>query len=122
MARVALTPSALVPNSNLADPSGTASTSGAGNGFSVAGNARSNVSLWFRVVGTNAGNVTVLAGSQPSAISSGQGALTVAVGSGATQWIGPLDSSRFQQSDGSIIVETSAVMNVTAFTLDGRRV
>jgi hypothetical protein len=44
------------------------------------------------------------------------------VANSATQWIGPFDSSRVQQSDGSLSIETSVVMTVAAFTLDGRRV
>jgi hypothetical protein len=36
----------------------------------------------------------VLAGSQPSAISSGVGPVTVTVANTTTQWVGPFDSSR----------------------------
>lgn len=124
MARVTLTPTALVPNGGVADPAGTASVAGAGNGFTIPGNGRSNVSLWLRANNGTAGSgtISILAGSQPSAISSGQGPVTVTVGASATQWIGPFDSSRVQQSDGSISIETSVVMTVAAFTLDGRRV
>lgn len=124
MARVTLTPTALVPNGGVADPAGTASVAGAGNGFTIPGNARSNVSLWLRASNASGGSgtISVLAGSQPSAISSGQGPVTVTVANSATQWIGPFDSSRVQQSDGSLSIETSVVMTVAAFTLDGRRV
>jgi len=122
MARATLTPSALVPNGSLADPSGTANV--VANGLTIAGNSRSNVSLWLRVANASGGSgtVTVKAGTQPSAISSGQGDLVVTVANSATSWVGPFDSSRFQQSDGSISVDSSVVMTVTAFTLDGRRV
>jgi len=34
--------------------------------------------------------------------------------------VGPFESDRVIQTDGSIRVETSAVMTVTAFTVDGR--
>lgn len=125
MARVTLTPTALVPNGGVADPAGTASVAGAGNGFTIpGGSARSNPSLWLRVANASGGSgtISVLAGSQPSAISSGQGAVTVTVANSATQWVGPFDSSRVQQSDGSLTIETSVVMTVAAFTLDGRRV
>jgi hypothetical protein len=124
MARVALTPTALVPNGGVADPSGTASVAGTGNGFSIAAPTSSNVTLWLRASNASGGSgtISVLAGSQPSAISSGQGAVTVTVANSATQWIGPFDSSRVQQPDGSIAIETSVVMTVAAFTLDGRRV
>jgi hypothetical protein len=122
MARATLTPSALAANSNIADPSGTANV--VANGLNIPGNNRSNPSLFLRVSNASGGSgtVTVKAGSQPSAISSGQGDLVVTVANSATAWVGPFDSSRFQQSDGSINVDSSVVMTVTAFTLDGRRV
>ncbi len=125
MARVTLVPTALVPNGGVADPTGTASVAGAGNGFTIAPNPNSNVSLWLRASNATGAAVTltVLAGSQPSAISSGQGPVTVSVAATTgVQWIGPLDSSRLNQPDGSLAIETSAVLTVTAFTLDGRRV
>jgi hypothetical protein len=96
---------------------------GAGNGFTIPAPTGNNVNLWLRAVNAgSSGTLSVLAGSQPSAISSGQGPVTVTVGGSATQWIGPFDSSRVQQSDGSLTIETSVVMTVTAFTMDGRRV
>jgi hypothetical protein len=96
---------------------------GAGNGFTIAAIPSSNVSLWLRA--TNAGStgtISVLAGSQPLAPSSGLGPVTVSVAGSTTSWIGPFDSSRLVQNDGSLTVETSVVMTVAAFTLDGRRV
>jgi hypothetical protein len=97
---------------------------GAGNGFTIPAPTGNNVNLWLRANNGTAGSgtISVLAGSQPSAISSGQGPVTVTVGASQTQWIGPFDSSRVQQPDGSLTIETSVVMTVTAFTLDGRRV
>lgn len=124
MARVALVPTALVANGGVADPAGTASVAGAGNGFSIAANGVSNVSLWLRAANASGGSGTlsVLAGSQPSAQSSGLGPVTVTVANSSTQWIGPFDSSRVQQPDGTLAIETSVVLTVAAFTLDGRRV
>lgn len=123
MARVALVPTALVANGGVADPAGTASVAGAGNGFSIAA-PTTNVSLWLRAANASGGSGTlsVLAGSQPLAISSGQGPVTVTVANSSTQWIGPFDSSRVVQSDGTLAIETSVVLTVAAFTLDGRRV
>lgn len=121
MARVTLTPTPLVPNGGVTDPSGTASVAGTGNGFTVP--YQGGKSLWFRAsnVTAGAGTFTVLSGSQPSAISAGQGAVTVSVpATTGVQWAGPFDSSRLQQPDGSFSVETSVVMTVAAFTLDGR--
>lgn len=123
MARVALTPTALVPNGGVADPAGTASVAGAGNGFSIASQTP-NVNLWLRAANASggSGSLSVLAGSQPLAPSSGLGPVTVTVANSSTQWIGPFDSSRVIQSDGSLAIETTVVMTVAAFILDGRRV
>lgn len=122
MARVTLTPSALTPNAGIADPAGTASVAGAGNGFTVP--YQGGKQLYFRASNASggAGNFVVLAGSQPSAISSGQGSSTTSVANSTTQWFGPFDSSRFQQADGAIYIESSVVLTVTAFTVDGRYV
>jgi uncharacterized protein YigA (DUF484 family) len=124
MARVNLVPTALVPNGSVVDPAGTASVAGAGNGFVISA-ANNTGTLYLRATNATGGAVilTLLAGSQPSAISSGQGNLTasVAATTGVT-WVGPFDSSRFQQSDGTLLIETAAVLTVTAFTIDTRRV
>lgn len=124
MARVALVPTALVANGGVADPAGTASVAGAGNGFVIAASARPQHEVFLRVSNATgaAATVSVLAGSQPSAISSGLGPVTVSVAASGVQWVGPFDTSRVQQPDGSLLIETSAVLTVTAFTSDGRRV
>ncbi|MEU0133395.1 hypothetical protein ABZ172_05040 [Streptomyces sp. NPDC006296] len=115
MARTAVPYSSLLPNGALADPAGTAVTSGAGNGGQVA-NAFPELTL-LRVSNASGGSgtATLLAGAQPVAIASGQGPLTVTVANSATQWIGPVESGRFVQNDGSLIVEASVAMTVTAF-------
>lgn len=124
MARATLTTYALNPNGGIADPTGTASVAGAGNGFTIPAPTAAALQLWFRVANASGGTgtISVLAGSQPLAPSSGQGPVTVSVTTANTQWVGPFDTSRVQQNDGSLAVETSVVMTVTAFTLEGRRV
>ncbi|HWV46043.1 MAG TPA: hypothetical protein VN039_08500, partial [Nitrospira sp.] len=67
------------------------------------------------------GTVSVLGGVQPLAPSSGQGAATATVANGGTSWLGPFESARFAQADGSYLVESSVIMTVTAFAVDGRR-
>lgn len=121
MARVAITPTALVANAGIADPTGTALVAGAGNGLQIASAPQV---VFLRVANASGGTaaVDVLAGSQPSAISSGQGKVTASVATGTTQWVGPFDSSRLQQPDGSLIIEANAVVTVTAFTIDGRQI
>jgi hypothetical protein len=120
MARATLTPTPFVPNGAVADPAGTASVAGAGNGFTIP--YQGGKSIVLRIVAAGAGNATILPGSQPSAISSGQGTQTVTFAGAGTQWAGPFDSARFGQPDGSISVETSVVLTVTAFTVDGKYV
>lgn len=120
MARVALVPTPLVPNGNVVDPAGTASVAGAGNGFTIA--YVGGKSLYLRAANASGGSgtLTLFAGTQPLAISSGQGNLVITVANSTTQWIGPFDSARFEQSDGSFTVETSVVLTTAAFTLDGK--
>jgi len=122
MARVTLTPTALVINGSVADPAGTASVAGTGNGFTVA--YTGNKSLYFRAANASGGSgtLTIFAGTQPLAISSGQGNLVVTVANSSTAWIGPVDSARFIQSDGSLTIETSVVLTTAAFTIDGKYV
>jgi hypothetical protein len=132
MARVTLTPTALAPLTvgstvaGVADPAGTASVAGAGNGFTIAApsTGSSQRYLFLRVANASGGSgtISVLAGTQPLANASGRGPLTVTVANTTTQWVGPFDSSIVEQNDGSLSIETSVVMTVTAFTLDGRRV
>lgn len=122
MAPTALAYSNLVPNSDLADPAGVATVAGAGNGVRIpsitAGATRSFPELTMLRVSNasgGSGTVTVKAGSYPPALASGLGDLTVTVANAATRWIGPFESGRFLQSDGSMLVESSVVVTVTAF-------
>jgi len=122
MARAALAYSSLAPNSNLADPTGVATVAGAGNGLQVpdiSPNRRQSVPelTLLRVANASGGSgtVTVKAGTNPPSLAAGVGDLTVTVANSATQWLGPFESGRFIQTDGSIIIESSVVMTVTAF-------
>ncbi len=115
MARTAVSYSNLVANSSLADPDGTAVSSGAGNGGQIASAYPELTLLRVSNASGGSGTISVLAGALPLAPAGGQGALTVTVANSATQWIGPVESGRFLQNDGSLIVETSVAMTVTAF-------
>jgi len=119
MARVTLNPTSPV-QAGVADPAGTASVAGAGNGFTLPYPGSKVVLLRVSNASGGTGTVSVLAGSQPSAIASGQGAVTASIATGATQWLGPFESARVGQPDGSYAIETSVIMTVTAFTIDGR--
>jgi hypothetical protein len=129
MAPVACAYNNLVANGNLADAGVTTASaaSGAGNGVKVpsitAGSTRSfpEYTLLRVVNGATPGNVLVKAGPNPPALAGGQGDLTVAVGASATQWVGPFESGRFIQSDGSMLVETTQTMTVTAFLIPAKQ-
>lgn len=121
MARVTLNPTAITA-AGVADPTGTASVAGAGNGFTIPTQGAKHLLLRVANASGGSGTVSVLAGSQPSAIASGQGPNTVTVANGATQWVGPFESARVIQPDGSLAIETSVVMTITAFSVDGRYV
>jgi hypothetical protein len=112
MARTAVPYSNLLPNSSLADPAGTSIASGAGNGGQVAKSVPELTVL--RAVFTTAGNVVVKAGANPPAVAAGQGDLTVAVGTNGVAFLGPFESGRFLQADGSLIVETTQTVTLTA--------
>jgi hypothetical protein len=122
MARVALPYNNWAPNSDLADPTGVATVAGAGNGLQVpdiSPNRRQAVPELTLLRVSNAsggsGTLTLLAGTNPPNVAAGQGNLATTVATGTTRWIGPFESNRFLQSDGSLIVESSVVMTVTAF-------
>jgi len=122
MARAALAYSNLSANTDIADPAGVATVAGAGNGLQIpdiSPNRRQSFPELTVLRVSNAsggsGTITLLAGTNPPNVAAGQGNLTATVGNGATRWIGPFESNRFIQSDGSLIVETSVVMTVTAF-------
>jgi hypothetical protein len=124
MARVALPYQTLVANSNLLDPTGVATVAGAGNGLQIpdiSPNRRQALPEFTLLRVANAsggsGTISLLAGTNPPNVAAGQGNLTTTVANSTTQWIGPFESNRFLQSDGSLIVESSVVMTVTAFRI-----
>jgi hypothetical protein len=116
MARTAVSYSNLVPNGNLADPTGTSVSSGAGNGGQIAKAVPELTLIRLSNASGGSGTAKVLAGSLPLAIASGQGdQAAVTVANSGVQWLGPFESGRYLQSDGSLIVETSVAMTMTAF-------
>lgn len=117
MARTAVPYSSLLPNADLADPAGTATNAGTGNGHSIA-RAVPELTLLRVVAGSTGGNVTIKAGANPPAIAAGQGDLVVAVANSATRWLGPFESGRFLQADGSLLVDIATGFvagTITAF-------
>ncbi|PCN47004.1 hypothetical protein Csp2054_14270 [Curtobacterium sp. 'Ferrero'] len=116
MARTSITATDLVSNGSVTDPTGTATGTGDGNGVVVDGQPfLERLHLRVENSGGAAATVSVKAGSGVAAISAGQGDLTVSVAAGATAWVGPFESARFQADDGSLAVDASAAVTVTAF-------
>lgn len=110
MARTAVTVTSLTTNAVTASPAGTACD--ATNDHSISGVVPEELVL--RVTNTAAGSqdLTVLAGDSPPALAAGQGNLVESFGAGdstpVVKYIGPLESGRFVQSDGSIHVDLAS--------------
>ena len=122
MARVALPYSNLTPNADILDPTGVATVAGAGNGLQIpdiSPNRRQSLPelTLLRVANASGGSgtISVLPSTNPPNVAGGIGVLTTTVANSTTRWIGPFESNRFIQSDGSLILESSVVMTVTAF-------
>lgn len=107
MARTALPYSAATPNGSITTPAGT--NVDQANGMTIA-NAEPEKTL-LRVTNTNgsARNLIIRAGVMPPALASGQGDLTVSVPATTGDVIvGPFESGRFLQKDGSMSVDFGA--------------
>lgn len=112
MARTDIPLSVFTANDETADPAGTAADET--DGHNVSGAPLEEIVL--RVVLASAGdaaNVTVKAGDNPPALSAGQGDLAVECDDDAATFIGPFESARFSQSDGSLNVDIDDETNVT---------
>jgi hypothetical protein len=116
MARTAVPYSTLVANSNQAQPAGTTLDP---TNHHVISAAKPELTI-LRVTNTNGSDrvVTVKAGDYPPAWAAGQGdlAVTVAATTGV-QIIGPFESGRFLQSDGTMHIDLAASIagTITAF-------
>jgi hypothetical protein len=116
MARTAVAYSTLIGNSNLTDPAGTALD--ATNDHVI--NAAVPERTVLRVTNTSGSDriLTIKAGDYPPALAAGQGDLTVTIAATTgVQWIGPLESGRFLQADGTLEIDVVAshTGTVTAF-------
>lgn len=120
MARTAVTVTDLTGATSVANPAGT--TADATNGHVITG-TRPEV-LLLRVNNTAGGakNVIVKAGAFPIAESSGQGDLTVSVpATTGSVLVGPLESARFLQNDGTLNVDLEAGFTGTVAALKVNR-
>lgn len=99
----------LVANSNLAQPAGTALVAAPTNDMQLSDAVPDHTVL--RVSNSSGDtdlDLTVKAGDNPPALAAGQGDLVVTVPFGTTQLVGPFESGRFAQSDGSMMIESEA--------------
>lgn len=113
MARTAVVPRALIKNSNLIGTSGatTIDSTLVSNGITIA-NAKPE-KLLIRVTNTegSTNTVTVKAGDNPPALRAGQGDLVVTVAATTgVQYIGPLESDKYLQADGSLEIDLETGM------------
>lgn len=117
MARTAVAYSSLVANSNLTDVAGTTID---GTNHHVINSAKPERTL-LRVTNTDGTDrtITVKAGNtNPPAVATGLGDLTVTVAATTgVQWIGPFESGRFLNSDGTMYINVGASLagKITAF-------
>jgi len=116
MATTQIPYSDLVPNSNLDDPAGTTAVVAPTNNMQIS-DAFPELTV-LRVVNTGAEqDITIKAGDNPPALAAGQGDLVVTVAATTgVQFIGPFESGRFVQADGSMLIEAETVdATITAF-------
>ncbi|MFG2307661.1 hypothetical protein ACGFS9_03060 [Streptomyces sp. NPDC048566] len=108
MATTQLSYTDLVPNGGVAQPAGTALVAAPTNDMQLA-DAFPELTV-LRVSNTDDDTdltLTVKAGDNPPALAAGQGDLDVTVAFGTVQLIGPFESGRFVQSDGSLMIEST---------------
>lgn len=106
MARTAVAYVPLVANSSLLDPAGT--TYDVADGMIITAAKPEHTILKCTNTDDDTGlNVVVKAGDYPPAWAAGQGDLTVTVAFGTTRFIGPFESGRFLQSDGSMHIDAT---------------
>jgi hypothetical protein len=113
MPRTAVVPRALTKNSGLNGATGatTIDSTLVTNGVTIA-NAKPE-RLLIRVANTEASTntVTVKAGDNPPALRGGQGDLVVTVAATTgVQFIGPLESDKYVQADGSLEIDLETGM------------
>jgi hypothetical protein len=133
MARTAITLNTLTPNGSIAAPAGNAVDQANGMNLAIPANAiptSPDMDTLVLVVTNSAGSTKAITidagvggGATPGpAFRSGLGALTVNVATTATVYIGPLESARFAQLDGSLNVDFASGFTgtITALILPTR--
>lgn len=107
MATTQLTYTDLVANGGVEQPAGTTLVAAPTNDMQLASADPEHTIL--RVANTDDDtnlDITVKAGDYPPAWAAGLGDLVVEVAFGETHYIGPFESGRFLQNDGSMMIES----------------
>lgn len=117
MARVELIPTRSAINAGRARPAGVAGNT---DGYIVNTTRKSlgatvlpEQLLITLTVATAPTNITVKAGDYPPALAAGHGDLVYAAGIGS-HTLGPFESGRFIQNDGSLLIDVQTAANVSA--------
>lgn len=109
----------LVANGNLVQPAGTTLVAAPTNNMQISDAVPEYTVL--RVSNTDddtALTLTVKAGDNPPALAAGQGDLAVSIAFGTVRFLGPFESGRFIQSDGSMMIEsTTTTGTITALRI-----
>lgn len=106
MARTAITTQQLVRNGSILKAAGTAVDQP--NGMVITKAKFKKLSLEVANSAGSPFNIILRAGVYPVASMQAQGDLTIAVTNATTRLIGPLDSAKFAQADGSLNIDFGA--------------
>lgn len=123
MATTQLTYTNLAANDGVAQPAGTTLVAAPTNNMQLA-NAKPELTI-LRVANTDddtALTITVKAGDSPPALAAGQGDYTEVIAFGTSQYLGPFESGRFLQSDGSLLIESTTTTGTITPLLFPRRI
>jgi hypothetical protein len=112
MARAALTVTTLTANTAVADVLASAGVAIDATNSHVLTVAEALDSYIIRINNTTAGTkvATIKAGDNPPADAAGQGDLAVSCTNGQVKFVGPLESARFIQNDGTVLIDIEAGM------------
>lgn len=115
MATTQLSYTNLTANGGVADPTGTTLVAAPTNDMQLKDAFPELTVLRVKNTdGASALTITVKAGDYPPALAAGQGDLAVSVAFGTTRYIGPFESGRFVQSDGSLMITSSTTTGTIA--------
>lgn len=110
MARTAITPTVLGPNSATVDPAAgdTIDPTLVTNGVIISGVPLEELIVVVDQQTAARDDITIRAGANPPALEAGQGDLVQELDEDEVGWFGPFTSARFAQADSSLHVDFSA--------------